>query len=94
LSSLDPVGRIGLAAIDEEEIFLDESLDEAAADPEPSGGQPVDALPGLCRVYSEILYGAPSLVWTTKPSLTPAQKAVGPDNAAVCVLAVLIEELL
>jgi hypothetical protein len=94
LSSLDPVGRIGLAAIDEEEIFLDESLDEAAADPEPSGGQPVDALPGLCRVYSETLYGAPSLVWTTKPSLTPAQKAVGPDNAAVCVLAVLIEELL
>jgi hypothetical protein len=94
LSALDPVGRIGFAAIDEEEIFLDESLDEATADPEPPGGQPVDALPGLCRVYSEVLYGAPSLVWTTKPSLTPAQKAAGPEDAAVCVLAVLIEELL
>jgi hypothetical protein len=83
LSGLDPVGRIGFATIDEEEIFLDESLDEATADPEPPGGQPVDALPGLCRVYSEVLYGAPSLVWTTKPSLTPAQKAAGPEDAAV-----------
>jgi hypothetical protein len=82
LSAPDPVGRIGFAAIDEEEVFLDESLHEAAADPEPPGGQPVDALPGLCRVYSEVLYGAPSLVWT-KPSLTPAQKAAGPEDAAV-----------
>jgi hypothetical protein len=82
LSAPDPVGRIDFAAIDEEEVFLDESLYEAAADPEPPGGQPVDALPGLCRVYSEVLYGAPSLVWT-KPSLTPAQKAAGPEDAAV-----------
>jgi hypothetical protein len=63
LSALDPVGRIGLAAIDEEEVFLDESLHEATADPEPPGGQPVDALPGLCRVYSESLYEAPFLAW-------------------------------
>jgi hypothetical protein len=75
LSGPDPVGRIGFAAIDEEEIFLDESLDEATADPEPPGGQPVDALPGLCRVYSEVLYGAPTLLRTAKPLLTPAQKA-------------------
>ena len=83
LSAPDPVGRIGFAAIDEEETFLDESPHETTADPEPSGGQPVDALPGLCRVYSEVLYGAPSLVWTTKPLLTPAQKAAGPEDAAV-----------
>ena len=63
LSALDPVGRIGLAAIDEEEVFLDESLHDATADPEPPGGQPVDALPGLCRVYSESLYEAPFLAW-------------------------------
>ena len=94
LSTLDPVGRIGLAAIYEEEIFLDEPLHEAAADPEPPGGQSVDALPGLCRVYSEVLYGAPSLV-LTKPLLTPAQKAAGPVNATVRPLAFLpIEELL
>src|SRR5687767_622171 len=60
LSALDPVGRIGFVTIDEEEIFLDESPHEATADPEPPGSQPVDALPGLCRVYSEILYGASS----------------------------------
>jgi hypothetical protein len=83
LSVLDPVGRIGLAAIDEEEVFLDESLHDATADPEPPGGQPVDALPGLCRVYSEGLYGASLLAWTTNPSLAPAQKAAGPENAAV-----------
>src|SRR5215216_4674565 len=59
LSALDPVGRIGFAAIDEEEIFLDKSLHEATADPEPPGGQPVDAFPGLCRVYFEDLYGLP-----------------------------------
>jgi hypothetical protein len=63
LSAPDPVGRIGLAAIDEEEVFLDESLHDATADPEPPGGQPVDALPGLCRVYSESLYEAPFLAW-------------------------------
>ena len=83
LSALDRVGRIGFAAIDEEETFLDESPHEATADPEPPGGQPVDALPGLCRVYSEVLYGAASLLWTTKSLLTPAQKAAGPENAAV-----------
>ena len=83
LSALDPVGRIGLAAIEEKEIILDESLHEATADPEPPGGQPVDALPGLCRVYSEVLYGSASLLWTTKSLLPPAQKATGPENAAV-----------
>src|ERR687897_1864841 len=59
LSAPDRVGRIGFAAIYEEEIFLDKSLHEATADPEPPGGQPVDALPGFCRVYSEVLYGLP-----------------------------------
>ena len=47
LSAAYPVGRIGFVAIDEQEVLLDESLHEAAADPEPPGGQPVDALPGL-----------------------------------------------
>jgi hypothetical protein len=83
LSAPDPVGRIGLAAIDEQEVLRDQALHEATADREAPGGQPVDALPGLCRVYSEVLYGAPSLVWTTKPLLTPAQKAAGPEDAAV-----------
>ena len=83
LSAPDPVGRRGFAAIDEQVVLLDETLHEATADPEPPGGQPVDPLPGLCGVYSEGLYGAPSLDWTTKPLLTPAQKAAGPEDAAV-----------
>ena len=89
------IGRIGRPTVDEKEIVHDESLHEAAADPEPPGGQPVDPLPGLCGVYSEGLYGAPSLDWTTKPLLTPAQEAARPEDAAVCLLAFLrVEELL
>ena len=38
---------------------------------------------------------APSLVETTKPLLTPAQKAAGPEDAAVAPLSFLyVEELL
>jgi hypothetical protein len=88
------VGRIGRRAVDEKVIVHDEPLHEAAADPEPPGGQPVDALPGLCGVYCEGLYGAPSLDRTTKPLLTPPQKAARPEDATVCLLAFLpVEEL-
>jgi len=91
LSAADPVGRRDFAAIDEQEILLDESPHEATADPEPPGGKPVDALPGFCRVYSEVLYGAPTLLRTTKPLLTPVQKAA---DAAVWLRRLPIEELL
>jgi hypothetical protein len=75
LSVPDPVGRRGLAAIDEQEIVFDESLHEATADPEPPRGQGVDTLPSLRGVYSE---GRSLACRDGEPLLTPAQKAAGP----------------
>src|ERR671916_306999 len=44
----------GIHAIDEQGVLRDQALNEATADPEPPGGQHVDTLPGLRRVYSEV----------------------------------------
>jgi hypothetical protein len=70
LSAADPVGRRGFAAIDEQEILLDESPREATADPEPPGGKPVDALPGFCRIYSDVLKGALPLYFACRLGTT------------------------
>jgi hypothetical protein len=94
LSAADPVGRRGIFAIDQQEVLRDQALHEAAADAEPPGGKPVDTLPDLCEVYSEIP-GRGSFACRDEPLLTPAQKATGPENAAVGLLALFpLEELL
>jgi hypothetical protein len=95
LSAADPVGRRGFAAIDEQEVLRDQALHEATADPEPPGCQLVDALPCLCRVYSEVPMWGSFARRDDESLLAPAQETAGPGDAAVRVLAFFpIEELL
>lgn len=95
LSAADPVGRRGFPTIDEQEVLRDQALHEATADAEPPGGKPVDTLPGLCGVYSEVPGQGSFACEDDEPLLTPAQKATGPENAAVGLLAFFpFEELL
>src|SRR5688572_4971373 len=82
LSAADPVGRRGFVAIDEQEVLLDEALHAATADPEPPGGERVDAFPGLRGIYYEVPVRG-SFARRDEPSLAPAQETAGPENAAV-----------
>src|SRR5918994_3226152 len=95
LSAADPVGRHCFPAIDEQEVLRDQALHEAAADPQPPGGKPVDTLPGLRGVYPEVPGRGSLACRDDEPLLTPTQKATGPGNAAVGLLALFtFEELL
>src|SRR5215210_2410008 len=88
-------GRRSSLAVDEQEVLRDQALDGAPTDAETPGGEPVETLSGLGRVYPEASVRCSFSRRYDEALLPPAQKAARPEDTAVRgLIAFLIEELL
>ena len=83
LSAAHFVGRRDFFTVEKQEVLRDQALNDTAADPETPGGQSVETLSALGRVYSKASVRGSFSRWYDEALLAPAQKAAGPENTTV-----------